>query len=312
MTRDGYILQILPEDGGHVRTVHVSPRLLRVAAAAAGLLLLAAAAAVGLLFHQGAREARLAQLAEENRSLQARLQAADRTVESLAGTLDRMAAMEDRFRLLAGLPLVDPEVEQVGVGGAGGFGPDLAPEGRPARAGSAASAESLSEIDRLLRRAELLRTSLEEAADSVATHRELLASHPSILPVPTGVSWISSGYSHSRYHPVLGYNRPHLGIDISAPAGAPILATAGGRVSFAGRKEGYGRMVEIDHGNGFSTLYAHAASLDVRTGETVERGAVIGRVGETGLTSGPNVHYEVHVDGRPANPYSFLLTDRVF
>lgn len=309
---DGWTVQILPDDGGSARSLHVTRRRVRWAALAAAVLA-AVVVGTGVWLGQGAwKRANVSELRSQNRSLRARLRSADRTVNRLAAELNRMTTQEQRFRILAGLPPLDPELRGVGVGG-----PVAPADGSsPTRSGSAGSAASRSAgapapLGRLSRRADLLRTSLREAADSMAAHREQFLALPSIRPVPEGVSWISSGFSHSRRHPVLQVNRPHTGVDLSAPRGTPILATANGRVVQAGRESGYGKVVEIDHGYGFRTLYGHAAAITVRRGQRVERGDRIGRVGETGLTSGPNLHYEVHVDGRPVDPRGYFVEARV-
>lgn len=305
MSDGGWTVQLLPENGEEPRTFRVSRRWMRRAAILAALLV-TGGAGLGLWLGWGVwQQARVAQLEAENRALRTRIEAADRTVNRLAGELNRMAVQEERFRILAGLPLLDEELRQVGVGGPGGLGPDAAPGESGGSGGSALP------LDRLTRRANLLHASMREAADSMAANRRLFLSRPSIRPVPDAVSWISSPFSHSRYHPVLHVNRPHEGIDVSAPRGAPIRATANGRVVETGRDAGYGRIVKISHGHGFLTLYGHVSDITVRRGQRVERGEVIARVGETGLTSGPNVHYEVHVDGRPVNPRRFLMDARV-
>lgn len=304
MTDPGWTIQILPDDGEQPRSLRVSRTWVRWAGIAAAVLV-AAGAGLGLTLGWGAwQQAEVAELRAENRALEARVEAADRTVDRLAGELNRMAVQEERFRILAGLPLLDEEIRQVGVGGPAG--------GARAGVGGPAAPEGGDlEVPRLMRRASLLHTSLREAADSMAANRRLFLSRPSIRPVSEEISWISSSYSQSRYHPVLNVNRPHEGIDVSAPVGAPIRATANGRVVEIGHRPGYGRIVKISHGHGFRTLYGHVSELTVSRGERVDRGDVIARVGETGLTSGPNVHYEVHVDGRPVNPSRFLLDERV-
>ncbi len=293
---DRWTVQILPENGGRTRTF----RLRRGGVAAAVLLaaLLGAAAAVGAaLVASGAVEsARIDRLAERNRQLADDLREAERRTGELARALDGLAVQEERFRLLAGLPLIDPEVRQVGVGGPeAGDGP----------------ASATRELDRLLRRADLVASSLSEATDSLRVHREVFLARPSIRPVASEDAWISSGYSNSRYHPILLDSRPHTGIDISARAGAPVRATAHGTVTFAGRSPGYGKMVEVDHGYGYATRYAHASRVRVAEGEEVRRGDVVAEVGQTGLTTGPNLHYEVLVDGEPVDPRPFLLEDRL-
>jgi murein DD-endopeptidase MepM/ murein hydrolase activator NlpD len=148
--------------------------------------------------------------------------------------------------------------------------------------------------------------------DSVALQREVFLARPSIRPVQADESWISSSFSGSRMHPVLQYSRPHPGIDISALAGTPILASAAGTVTYAGTKSGYGKTVEIDHGFGYKTRYAHAGSIQVNRGQRVVRGDLLGEVGKTGLATAPHLHYEVLIDGRQVNPRLYLLDDIVY
>jgi murein DD-endopeptidase MepM/ murein hydrolase activator NlpD len=98
----------------------------------------------------------------------------------------------------------------------------------------------------------------------------------------------------------------HSGVDFAAPAGAPILAAAGGVVSVAEFNPAYGNMVVVDHGNGLQTLYAHASKLGVKAGEIVRKGQQIASVGSTGRSTGAHLHFEVHVNGVPRNPARFL------
>ncbi len=114
---------------------------------------------------------------------------------------------------------------------------------------------------------------------------------------------VSSGFSYSRYHPVLKRRRPHLGIDFAAPEGTPVLASANGRVSFAGRKGGFGNLVQLRHPNGFRTGYGHLSRILVKAGQSVAQGDVIGRVGSTGLATGAHLDYRVQdPTGRFLNP----------
>jgi murein DD-endopeptidase MepM/ murein hydrolase activator NlpD len=115
---------------------------------------------------------------------------------------------------------------------------------------------------------------------------------------------ISSGFNRKRFHPVLKKKRPHLGTDYAASTGTRVWATAKGRVAFAERKGGYGKLVEIEHANGYRTRYAHLSRIHVRNGQTVQKAQVVGRVGATGLATGPHLHYELLKDGRHINPAS--------
>jgi murein DD-endopeptidase MepM/ murein hydrolase activator NlpD len=127
-------------------------------------------------------------------------------------------------------------------------------------------------------------------------------SHQLHRPVPGA---ITSGFG-SRLHPILGYTRPHTGVDMHASAGTPIEAAASGTVVMAGWNGGYGNCVIIDHGNGLATLYGHQSRLAVSVGDHVSTGQVIGYVGSTGLATGPHLHFEVRKFGTPVDPTPYL------
>ena len=131
-----------------------------------------------------------------------------------------------------------------------------------------------------------------------------LARLPSSMPV-TDYPYLSSSYGWRR-NPVTGRYAMHEGLDFAAPRGTPIKAAAAGIVVSAGYQSGYGKTVDIDHGDGLMTRYAHASSLSVKPGEMVERGQPIARVGSTGRSTGAHLHFEVRVAGRAMDPRTFL------
>jgi murein DD-endopeptidase MepM/ murein hydrolase activator NlpD len=116
---------------------------------------------------------------------------------------------------------------------------------------------------------------------------------------------VTSGFG-PRNHPIHGGSRMHAGVDISAPSGAPIKAGDDGVVVMAGSNGGYGNWTLVDHGSGLATGYAHQSSIGVSVGQRVGRGEVIGRVGSTGASTGPHLHFEVRVNGNPVNPMAWL------
>ena len=131
------------------------------------------------------------------------------------------------------------------------------------------------------------------------------------LKTPVEFSYISSHYNLKRKHPVLNKIRAHTGVDYAAPTGTPVRSTSSGTVSFIGNKGGYGKLIEIKHSEDYSTRYAHLSKFNPRLnyGSKVEQGETIGYVGQTGLATGPHLHYEFRVGGNHTNPLTVKLPD---
>lgn len=169
--------------------------------------------------------------------------------------------------------------------------------------GSAQIAALTEKLSSLARQIDLRDAELN-ALQNVILHRRLDAEiRPEGWPVLTG--FISS-YFGERTDPFTGGEEFHEGIDFASPRGTPVLAVAAGVVTWAGPRDGFGNLVEINHGNGFATLYAHNERLLVRVGQTVARGQTIALVGSTGRSTGPHVHFEVLHFGHPINPIAFI------
>ncbi len=140
--------------------------------------------------------------------------------------------------------------------------------------------------------------------DYILKNNSLIAATPSIWPVR---GYISSGFQW-RTNPLTGKREFHKGIDIAGPIGVPVVSTADGIVTRAENNAyGYGKLVEVTHGFGFSTRYAHLNSISVKIGQFVKRGQVIGARGSTGWSTGPHLHYEVRINNKPVNPMNFIL-----
>ena len=123
--------------------------------------------------------------------------------------------------------------------------------------------------------------------------------------IPAAAKYITSGFGY-RSDPFVGQAAFHAGIDFKGPIGAPIFSAANGKVAFVGRRPGYGNSIDIDHGNGLHTRYAHMSAFRARAGQLVTAGQVIGAVGSTGRSTGPHLHFEVRLNGQPVNPRPFL------
>ncbi len=297
---------LVPHDNERVRSFQVSGKSIRTALS----LVLTTALLLGTFsiafFMKQGQHVQNSSLRKENEALAAEVDQMREQMEELDRSIASLTEKDEQLRVVAGLPEIDSDVRRVGVGGPGtrGVSATLA-RLNPSVGAKVESGQQ--DLGALLRRASLLRTSMDEATHQLQRNRDRMASVPTILPAN---GHLSSLFSGSRYHPVLRVSRPHKGIDIAARVGEPILAAAKGRVVFAGhRSNGYGNMVEIDHGHGFITRYAHASRLHVRSGQTVDRGFRIADVGATGLVSGPHLHYEVEQNGRQVDPMNFVIGD---
>lgn len=305
MERNRLTFLVISDPSRPAHSVHVSHRILRIAiGSVAAFLVFLLLGSTALILNLD-RLAKTNQLETENALLVADVQRMQETVDQLTQSIGAISERDRRFRLLAGLPEIDPEVRQVGIGGPG----TASMESEPLLALDSGLGRQVygagSDLNRLLRQSNLLKVSLEEASTALEQYRDQLASYPSIDPTE---GWLSSSFSRSRWHPLLNVRRPHEGIDISAQRGTPVIATADGRVTYAGYRPGYGWTVEIDHGNGYMTRYAHSQrNLQVNVGDAVHRGDVVALVGSSGLAKGPHVHYEVLVDGQAVNPQNYRL-----
>ncbi len=250
---------------------------------------------------------RLDRLEQANALLGQELQIARSQVVDLQDTLAAITVRDQRVRLLAGLEPVDADVQLAGIGGPVGNWSEreqLLAEGAVGR-------EALDlriDLDGLIRRANLLAGSFAEAAESLASHNDRLSRTPSIMPT---AGYLSSRFANARLHPIFHEERPHPGIDISAPMGTPILAAAGGTVTEVRVGTGYGRIVTIDHGYGLVTRYAHLQKALVQQGQRVKRGEEIALVGNTGVTTAPHLHYEVIVGGKQQDPLKFVFPESI-
>lgn len=139
--------------------------------------------------------------------------------------------------------------------------------------------------------------------DYLITHENIKSAIPSGRPITDG--WVSSYYG-KRIDPFSGKKVFHYGLDFAGKEGSKVNAVADGIVSWTGKRGGYGELVEIDHGNGYQTRYAHNKALTVAIGERIKKGQTIALMGSTGRSTGPHVHFEVLRDGKAVNPYNFI------
>lgn len=289
---------IVPQGSSASRVIEISQTALKLVASLVVVLSVVALLLGYATVSRTIDVARAESLELENQQLARTLGQLQGRLSTLADTLGALEQRDMHLRLLANLEPIDPQVRAAGIGGPAR--PSAEPTGVLTRQASLVRVD----LNALIRRANLLTASFAEAADSLTSHADRLTRMPSIMPTQ---GWLTSNFSLQRNHPVLNEARPHEGIDVVAPTGTPILAPGAGTVVSARWESGYGNTIVIDHGHGIVTRYAHASRLLARAGQRVTRGDRIALVGNSGLSTSPHLHYEVHVNGKPVNPLRYIL-----
>ena len=300
-----YTLKVIPHQGETVRSYSFSVRRLKLLACALAALAVVLLTGFGYMSYilwsgtadtkaqtpaetsaETGRQAELKELAEEAQNLQSEMEKLREREKTLRRLLDEGAADESAKHTGQGGPTVPAEVSQVRLA------LDAVSRGLPERRESLAKLEARYKEQR------------EEAA-ARAAEKDKMARTSVPGNVPSG--WPTSGDISSPFGWRWNGTDFHPGIDIANDMGTPIVATADGVVTTAGwNGGGYGNMVDIDHGNGILTRYGHASEVVVHEGQHVKRGEVIAYMGSTGFSTGPHVHYEIHVNGETVNPASYL------
>jgi murein DD-endopeptidase MepM/ murein hydrolase activator NlpD len=296
MPRKFYSIYFVPHARARFREVRFTRSFVGFAAALAVLMGLSALLLPGLTLSSWSRGRALERLEKENAGLLQANEAYEQDVAELRSQVAEFETMAMKFALMAGVEDLPLDGSPVGSpGDAGEHFPAAGPE-----------ADYLDEELTILRgRALALEDSFEALEQAYAEQEMRLATTPSILPT-RGI--LGSGY-RNRKDPFSGEREFHAGLDIVANAGTPVVATADGVVTRAGRRGGYGKVVFVSHGNELSTRYAHLSSISVKPGQKVRRGDVLGKVGATGRAMGYHLHYEVLRGDRKVNPIEYILDD---
>ena len=208
-------------------------------------------------------------------------------------------------RMVFGLDPIDQGVWNGGVGGH-----DQYDEYRELKNSGDLIANTKQKVDKLKRQMVIQSKSLDTIIDMAKKQEKMYASIPSIKPVRSDKlkrpTKLLSGYG-LRIHPIHRVPKFHHGIDFTAPAGTPIQATGDGVIVRANVSASYGKVVEVDHGYGYKTRYAHMKKISVKKGQQVKRGQEIGLIGNTGKSVGPHLHYEIHYKGKSIDPINHVL-----
>jgi murein DD-endopeptidase MepM/ murein hydrolase activator NlpD len=289
LTRKQHTIIVVPHARARFRQFQVSSRLIWSVAISVSLSLLLGVV-FGVLWIQSVRKNReVSTLAAENLDLRGRTKALNAKLEGLEKLLAEFEERTRRLSIVAGLSGVhDP-----GTGGVGGL--------TTLPADNASQVEAV--LDETSRRGLLLSGQLGQVEERLAFQADQLALTPTLAP-SFGV--LTAGFGQ-RSDPFTGQQEFHTGIDISSPTGGRVVSPASGTVVRVGWQNGYGRVVEISHGFGIRTVYAHLETSRVAEGQRVHRGDLVGLIGSTGRSTGPHLHYEVQVAGKPVNPLDYVL-----
>lgn len=256
---------------------------------------------VFLYFFPSPREAALIQY---NKNLTAQLELMNKQVDQMQVVMSDMAQRDDNlYRAILGAEPI-PLSTRLGATQQVSYYDSIA-----RMTNVQLASEVQRKVDILEKEVYVQARSYEEIVELAKNQEVRMENIPAIQPVLNkDLKRMASGYGW-RVDPVYHIRRFHEGMDFSAPIGTEIFATGNSTVIFAGWKQGYGQTVDLDHGFGYSTRYAHCSKLLVRPGQKVKRGDVIALVGNTGKSVGPHLHYEVHYQGRPVDPRNFYFYD---
>lgn len=248
------------------------------------------------------KDIQIASLSKLNTTMKKQLISMSGKVNEIQSRIQELEKKDDQLRIIANLPKIDADTRNVGVGGISNINYPLAPDEI-----SPDVFEQQRLLDKLERRIELTKSSRDEIERKLSENQKLLKHTPSIRPLIDGVIKDKFGL---RLHPIIDKIQHHKGVDISAEKGTEVLASAAGvvkKVVTDNIYRGYGLHVIIDHGNKVETLYGHLSKVFVKPGEKVDRWKPIGLVGDTGLATGPHLHYEVIIAGEQQDPINFIF-----
>jgi murein DD-endopeptidase MepM/ murein hydrolase activator NlpD len=293
---------ILPDETTRVRKYRVPRSMVR------GLLVVIAVVVFGLGYlvtdYYGVKKmvAELDRLRLEARQQQQQLVTFAKSFDDLQGEMTRLRQFDMKLRVMTDLEGVVYPEQIMGIGGENPepFNPL---EGELSFQDQTIISSMNKSMDRFKTEVTIQERSFQELVEYLEDQKSLLKSTPSIWPVK---GWLTSTFGY-RSSPFTGRRELHKGLDIATRSGTPIIAPADGLVVFAGREGGFGNMIIVDHGYGITTRFGHCSSLEAKLGQKVKRGDVIARIGSTGRSTGPHVHYEVAVNGVSVNPSRYIL-----
>ncbi len=250
------------------------------------------------------KDVELADLRRETRLQKVQIEKYTHQVRTIENEMSRLERFEKKLKLITAFDGSVNSKKKWGVGGP--YGLTSASFITSLQEQSRSMTERLSgNLANLTNQAKIKQVSFQEMDEYFKSQKSLLSATPSIWPTR---GWLTSGFGY-RKSPFTGLSEKHDCWDIAARTGANIRAPGDGTAILVGRQNGYGNFLEIDHGYGLITRFAHTTKNLVKVGDKIKRGQVIALVGSTGRSTGPHLHYEVHLNGVPVNPRNYILED---
>ncbi len=244
-------------------------------------------------------DSRVQSLRKENKQIKKQYTQLLETFENLETRIDSLANYSNNLRIAANLDPLSDDERNVGTGGSEFKSVINASSGKMNRVVSSIN----NFVDKISAKVNFEKNNYNEIDEKLKLNEKLFTAIPAIKPVE-GIYGDSFGM---RLHPILKIRKMHNGLDFVIETGTPIYAPGAGKVSYAGRRGGYGNTVEIDHGFGYKTLFGHLSEIKVRKGQKIHRGDVIALSGNSGkFSTGPHLHYEVRHNGVALNPRNFI------
>lgn len=245
------------------------------------------------------------QLKRENQRLLSQYRLMQKDMKTIEQVLEDLQNRDDNiYRVIFETEPIPSTIRKAGFGGVNKYAH------LENMSNSALVIGTAKRLDILAKQAYVQAKSYDEVLKMAADKEKMHASIPSIQPISnTDLKWTASGWGY-RIHPVYKIRKFHYGMDFTAPTGTEVYATGDGTIKEAtSEHSGYGNLISIDHGYGYSTVYAHLSKFNKSPGQKVKRGEVIGFVGSTGISTAPHLHYEVHKSGEPVNPQFYYYMD---
>lgn len=289
--QDSVTFMYVPGEAGRIRRVSVPRVWLRRGAGVICVGMLAIAIA-GIDYIRVRRQVtEIHHLRDETQLQRDQIVAYSKQVEAIAERLDKVSRLDRKLRVITNLAAADP-LPLPGIGGIEGSLLDPHTHQRITET-----------FDQLKQAADVETQSLEELLSHLEDQSARLGATPSIAPTH---GWVTSGFGY-RTSPFTSSREFHRGLDIAGRMRTPVMAPADGEVRVAGQARALGRTVTIVHGYGIETVYGHLAEVLVKPGQKIKRGQQIGLMGNTGRSTGPHLHYQVEVNGKPVNPQNYIL-----